>query len=597
MSSDERNDVSPRAEAEPSAGAESRELSRRSFMGVASKLAVGAAVAGAATHAAEGSAQAKPQAANVRHSPLEEELVQQTFQVRSELAASNAEIPIPRHVNNGDEQRYPNKIGSDTRGLPHDSFGEVDLDAWASLIHALDTQDNADFERVTLGGTRKLAHPLGALALNLTGIAAPQHVIPPAPALASAERAADAIEAYWQALLRDVPFHEYRSDTGHPLVLAAAAEINGLSGYTGPRDPSGRVTPELLFRGTARYLDTTDRSGRRARHAVPPGVLEGPYISQFVLKDIPYAVQSISAQLRVPVGAASNDFSTNYDEWLAIQDGRPVSRSLTFDSARRLLSTGRDLAEYAHGGAPAFWGASQLLGTAVAQGGLGAPLHPNNPYLTLTKTASGISTFGFGAVQAYLPLGSSREIRANYWQKWFVQRTLRPEAYGGLVHNYFVHGKDYPLHADILASEAVDRVFRRNGTYLLPGAYPEGAPNHSSYPGGASSIGAINATFLKAFFDESFVIPDPLQPDPRDPTRLIPYAGPPLTVGGELNKLATNLGQGRNWAGIHFRSDAAASLPQAEEVAIAILRDEKRTFKEPFRGFELTRFDGSIVRI
>jgi len=45
--------------------------------------------------------------------------------------------------------------------------------------------------------------------------------------------------------------------------------------------------------------------------------------------------------------------------------------------------------------------------------------------------------------------------------------------------------------------------------------------------------------------------------DLGDPTKLIPYVGPPLTVGGELNKLATNIGQGRNWAGIHFRSDAA----------------------------------------
>jgi hypothetical protein len=117
----------------------------------------------------------------------------------------------------------------------------------------------------------------------------------------------------------------------------------------------------------------------------------------------------------------------------------------------------------------------------------------------------------------------------------------------------------------------------------------------SSCPGGASSIGAINATLLKAFFDETYVLPNPVQPAPTDPTRLIPYEGPPLTVGGELNKLATNLGQGRNWAGIHFRSDAAASLPQAEEVAIAILRDERATFREAFRGFELTRFDGTRV--
>lgn len=330
---------------------------------------------------------------------------------------------------------------------------------------------------------------------------------------------------------------------------------------------------------------------------MPPGVEVGPYISQFILRDVPYAVQTIPGLLRIPVGNPSNDFSTSYDEWLAIQDGRPVDKSIVFDSVRRYLFTGRDLAEYAHGGAPAFWAAGQLLSTPIAAGGFGAPLHPNNPYLSLTKTASGIGTFGYGYIQSFLPLGSAREIRANYWQKWFVHRTLRPEAYGGLVHNHFVHGKDYPLHRDILDSEAVDRVFQQNGTYLLPGAYPEGAPNHSSYPGGASSIGAVNATFLKAFFDENYVIPNPVQPDPRDPTRLIPFDGPPLTVGGELNKLATNLGQGRNWAGIHFRSDAASSLPQAEEVAIAILRDERSTFKEPFQGFEFTRFDGTRVSI
>ncbi len=55
-------------------------------------------------------------------------------------------------------------------------------------------------------------------------------------------------------------------------------------------------------------------------------------------------------------------------------------------------------------------------------------------------------------------------------------------------------------------------------------------------------------------------------------------------MGGELNKLAANIGQGRNWAGIHFRSDAAASLPHSEEVAIGLLQDEKLTFQELSRA-------------
>ncbi|XXY28961.1 hypothetical protein WMF15_00950 [Sorangium sp. So ce233] len=84
---------------------------------------------------------------------------------------------------------------------------------------------------------------------------------------------------------------------------------------------------------------------------------------------------------------------------------------------------------------------------------------------------------------------------------------------------------------------------------------------------------------------------------PADPTRLVPYSGPPLTVGGELNKLATNYAFGRNWAGIHWRTDAAASLALGEEVAISLLRDERRTFREPFEGFTFTRFDGKRVTV
>jgi hypothetical protein len=164
-------------------------------------------------------------------------------------------------------------------------------------------------------------------------------------------------------------------------------------------------------------------------------------------------------------------------------------------------------------------------------------------------------------VQALLATGISNSVRAAYWQKYFVHRAVRPEAYGGLAHHRLANGvSDYPLHDDFLNSEALDRSKARYGTYLLSQTYPEAAPLHSTYPGGATSVGAVTATILKAFFDESRVIANPVQPDPADPTRLVPYSGPPLTVGGELNKLAVNFGFGRNWAGIHWRSDASASM-------------------------------------
>jgi hypothetical protein len=179
-----------------------------------------------------------------------------------------------------------------------------------------------------------------------------------------------------------------------------------------------------------------------------------------------------------------------------------------------------------------------------------------------------------------------------------VHRTVRPEAYGGLIHRRVANKVDeYPVHDEALNSEAVARSFAKHGTYLLSHVYPEGSPIHSSYPGGATQIAASNVTLLKAFFDETAIIPNPVQPDPKDPTRLVPYVGEALTVGGELNKLAWNYGIGRDWAGIHWRSDFAASMALGEEVAISLLRNERLSFREPFDGFTFTRFDGTKVTV
>ena len=64
-----------------------------------------------------------------------------------------------------------------------------------------------------------------------------------------------------------------------------------------------------------------------------------------------------------------------------------------------------------------------------------------------------------------------------------------------------------------------------------------------------------------------------------------------------MNKLAANIGLGRDSAGIHWRTDAAASLALGEAIAIGILKDEKLTFRENFEGFTFTKFDGTKVTI
>lgn len=522
------------------------------------------------------------------------------YQVRVAAAQANQQIAIPQHPTNGDEERYPNKIATDTRGLPHDKLGEVKLDAYNSLIAALTSGDPSAFENIIMGGDRKLINPQGPMAVSLEGCNACQVAVPPAPTLNSAEQAGEAVELYWQALLRDVPFSEFHDNTNHPDVLTAVEELNKLSAFRGPKQ-NGRITPQSLFRGSVTYVDRqTDPSGKTGKHFIPPGVTDGPYISQFLLLNVPTGTQYISPLIRVPL--PSNDFLTDFDEWLTVQNGGSSGKSTKFDSTRRYIFNGRDLAELAHNTWTLFLGASLILGTKpdssdIYSGGIGAPLNPGNPYVKSRTKMGSAATFAVPYLQGLLPLATSRAIRASYWQKWYVHRRLRPEAYGGLIYNNIVNKTQYPIHSDVLNSQALARTFSNYGTYLLPQAYPESAPLHPAYTGGAAAIAGVNATLLKAFFDENFVIPNPVVPDPKDPTKLIPYSGPPLTVGGELNKLAINYTLGSNSAGIHWRSDAAVALALGEEVAISLLKDEKLTFNEKFTGYTLTKFDGSKITV
>ncbi|MCK1512074.1 vanadium-dependent haloperoxidase [Bradyrhizobium sp. 190] len=574
-------------------------VTRRSLLGGAG-IAVGAAVL-ASPPSMPGIAPAAAQPVSADSRPLDAAFKRRAFEVREVCASNNEKIPIASHPTNGDEARYINKIGSDSRGLPHDKRGEVEQAAWQALYTACQSGDPADFEKIPLGGTRKLVNPVGTQAVSLSGINPTQIGIPPAPALASAERGGEAVEVYWQSLLRDVPLTELRDDTSNRDVLAATEELNKLADFRGPKS-GGRVTPGTLFRANALYFDPTDPKGRSV---TPPGILDGPLISQFLLRDVPYASQWISAQIRTVL--PTSEFLTDYEEWLAIQNGVAAKRRLQFDATPRYITTGRDLAEYVRT-PPAFaWAATLLLatpggGTDQRYSGIYPPTepasYPSNPYRKSKTQGPGAATFGFPYVQALLATGISNSVRASYWQKYFVHRAVRPEAYGGLAHHRFANGvSDYPLHDNFLKSEALDRSKAKYGTYLLSQTYPDAAPFHSTYPGGATSVGAVAATLLKAFFDESRVIANPVQPDPADPTKLVPYNGPPLTVGGELNKLAVNFGFGRNWAGIHWRSDASASMALGEEVAIGMLRDERTTLREPFDGFSFTRFDGSRVTI
>ena len=490
----------------------------------------------------------------------------QSYTLRVTAARNERDLPLPDHTSNGDEERYPNKIGNFSKALPHNSLGEVDPVAYNSLMNALSTGKPSDFEAIVMGQGVKLTNPQSGLAFEMEG--ADSHCLsqPPAPSFSSAEEASEIGENYWMALTRDIAFSEYETNA---LTVKAAADLSKFSDFRGPK-VGGKVTPGTLFRGDA------------------PGVTVGPYISQFMWLDTFLGAEEVDRQMRT--AHAGIDYMTNYTDWLAIQNGASAG-SIQFDATPRYIRNGRDLGQWVHIDVlfQAYFNALLILGT------LRAPLDAGNPYRT-SRTQIGFGTLGDPYIASTLCAVAKPALKAVWYEKWYVHRRLRPEEFAGRIHNHVTRAASYPIHWDILGSSALTEVFDKFGSYLLPMAFPEGCPTHPAYGAGHATVAGACVTVLKAYFDESFVIPQTVQAS-SDGLTLVPYAGQSLTVGGELNKLAYNVAVGRNIAGVHWRTDATESLKLGEEIAIRFLREEKSTFNESFAGFSLTKFDGTTITV
>jgi len=539
---------------------------RRDFLGSAAVAAATGLFAGRSLEAAgtekgseTGSEKASDNPAADKHRE------QKAYQLRVEAARRERDRPAVDHPTNGDEARYATKYANYSKGLPHNALGEVQLPAWQSMIHALETGDPEDFERIQMSGSARLVNPQAGLAFDMQGPDAHALSMRAAPRFDSAEQAAEIAENYWMALTRDASFLNYGSDS---LISDAARDLSRFSDLRAPKAAGGSVTPSVLFRGMTQ------------------GDVIGPYVSQFFWKETPFGAETIDRRMRT--AAAGTDYMTAYSEWLAIQNGAPA-RAESFDPTPRYIRSGRDLATWVHRDVlfQAYFEALLVLFQ------IGAPADPNNPY-TASRNQIGFGTLGDPFIASVLCAVATRALKAVWFQKWYVHRRLRPEVFAGRIHNHKNLNAVYAIHREILNASVLDELVRRNGTYLLPMAFPEGSPFHPSFGAGHATVAGACVTILKAFFDESFVIPDPVEAD-SDGVRLHTYSGPPLTVGGELDKLASNVAIGRNIAGVHWRSDATESLKLGEEIAIRFLQEEGGCLNENFDGFSLTRFDGRTV--
>lgn len=532
--------------------------------------------------------------------------------------------------NNGDSDRVFLVGGNSVRGLgsfhktlPHNEYGEVDPAALNQLLAAARSRGEP-YEPVPKGtpDAARFTNPQAGFAQDRLTPHPTAFTMPPAPAVLSVSTAAEMVELYWMAALRDVSLVDLASEA-----VAAAAEIDQrYQQAVADVGDEGRLKPGVDLPGSAsaRSTITPDNIFRIGL----PGEEVGPLISQFFVRDANYGTQRIDQRLR-PYKAGRN-YLTGFDEWLAAQrsgkgpDGNDYAGANEAsedyyepEGRRRYIATMRDLARFVNKDAlhQAYFTATLLLLSG------GAQWTPGNPYDTGYLRQAGFGVLGGPHILALVSEVATRALKVVWNQKWRVHLRLRPEAYGGLVHvQHLGAGKAgtraYGLPAWVFDSLGARRAAAvqgdEAGSRLLPMAFTPGSPVHPAYGAGHATVAGACVTVLKAYFrtlddkgcplgidtlverEAPYSPPHPFRAyltgvDAAGEGRREDYPSAGLTIEGELNKLAANVAMGRSMGGVHWRTDNTRSLILGETLAAKILAEittdvaERPVFR--FRSF------------
>ncbi|CAM9646416.1 unnamed protein product, partial [Ascophyllum nodosum] len=501
-----------------------------------------------------------------------------TFKKRIGIAVGEFAVGPTCHLNNGDEANVPNFDGQFHKSLPHDNVGRVDPEAYQLLLDCIESNDINVCDQVPSGADsngRKLVNPLGGGGHQVDGADSDNIFIKQPDNLLSERLAAQQIEVYWMALVRDTPFSQYGTEN---FVMRAAENIQNLDAFNGlsiSRDANGNIDPmQDLFR--------TDW----------PGVSSGPLVSQFMLAD--FDIDGIVVTPKAKTLVPNVEYMTGVDTWLNVQNGGPEETTQFVDEPL-FIRNGRDLAALAFNDVLY----TEAFRTVLILFDLGL-LSPAGPYLDSARQ-EGFTTFGASHIVHAMAAASS-STRHAWYAKWQTHRVLRPEAYGGLVHFVRANEIDVPLPSSIIDNtellnfvEILNQAQNggTNQVFLLPMAVGEGSPVHPAYPSGhAVNLGGY-ITVLKAFL--GFELGQRCFPNPEISndagTERIPYESSPsdrlgncvnadgdeevgLTIEGELNKVTANVALGRSHLGVHWRMDGVFGVEMGEAGAIRRLQQE-----------------------
>jgi hypothetical protein len=276
----------------------------------------------------------------------------------------------------------------------------------------------------------------------------------------------------------------------------------------------------------------------------------------------------------------------SWEEWLDVQNGANLSARENYEKkvGRRFIATPRDLATYVH--YDALYEA--YLNACLILLGNGAPFDPGIPFQLddALDHQQGFAHFGGPHILSLVTEVATRALKAVRYQKFNVHRRLRPEALGGRLSKHKELGVAELSRMARTLKPILTRVQARNAqalsdageanslgkqNFMLPMAFCEGSPMHPAYGAGHATVAGACVTILKAFFDHhqplAVAIPKggkeasadtayapkldkSTQDATLEPKPVLDRDGNPaqLTVEGELNKLASNISIGRDWA-------------------------------------------------
>jgi hypothetical protein len=401
-----------------------------------------------------------------------------------------------RHMANDDETR-PDFAGNFSKGLEHDDLktgtGFVDSMQYKEFRNALTTvlnnarldptlPDPGSVEAIdqilrALENKRPFVNPLGGVATDLEGLDPLDIAVPPAPPFNGDVAAAEMMELYWMALMRDIDFADWATNG---MAAKAVDELNKRNADLSkegrpfalhyekgaPNGWSPTITLERLFRGSA--------SGNE----------DGGYISQFLLHDVPFGtIDFEQKQFFLEIVEKNGekfgrDYLVSEDDWTSVQRGgaspgfpaepgrmdleiRDKSKPLC-EQKRRHITTLRDLAHYVHFDAlhEAYFNAALILDS------LRVKLNPTNIYLRppeeprRERKQTGFGTFGGPHILVLLTEVATRALKAVWHQKWYVHRRLRPEVLGARAHLAKQPGGSHTslVHQTLLDSDALKDV-------------------------------------------------------------------------------------------------------------------------------------------